>query len=219
MMSMKSYEWESKIESKIQTLVNHFVRKPSNYFTESDIHSYLYLAFYRDKIFSSQFPTANPIKKTILIHREYPTFFKYDKKIPIVPKEDAKSRGHYDFVVLNPRFVESYSLSIVTNKNYHLLPKKFKYKPVIAAIEFKYIIRRINKDMLENIEIDFQKPQASTPYSSVRYVLIFNSFGSLGKYIREIERMKRENPSVKAVYAGAWYDGDNKKSSRRFWLE
>ncbi len=219
MTSMRRNEWETKIESKIHTLVNHFVRKPLNYFTESDIHSYLYLAFYRDKIFSSQFPTANPNEKTILIHREYPTFFKYDKKIPIVPREEAKSRGHYDFVVLNPRFVESYPLSIVTNKDYHLLPKEFKFKPVIAAIEFKYIIRRIDKNMLENIEIDFQKLQASTPYSSVRYVLIFNRFGAVGEYIREIERMKRENPGVKAVYAEAWYEGDNKRTSRKFWLE
>ena len=67
------------------------------------------------------------VATNILIHREYPTFFKYDKKIPIVPREEAKSRGHYDFVVLNPRFVEFYPLSVVTNKDYKLLPKKHSY--------------------------------------------------------------------------------------------
>ena len=218
-MLMRKYEWETKIESKIQTLVNQFIRKPLNYFTESDIHSYLYLVFYRDMFFSSQLPTANPNEKTILINREYPTFFKYDKKIPKVPCEKSKSRGHYDFVVLNPRFVESYPLSVVTNKDFHLLPKKLSYKPVIAAIEFKYIIRRIDKKMLENIEMDFQKLQSSTPYSYARYVLIFNRFGSIGEYIREIERMKKENPNVKAVYAEAWYEEHIKKSNRKLWLK
>jgi len=146
-------------------------------------------------------------------------FFKYNKERPIVPREEAKSRGHYDFVVLNPRFVESYPLSIVTNKDYHLLPKKLKYTPAIAAIEFKYIVCSIDSNMLRNIEIDFQKLQASTTYSSLRYVLIFNSFGAVGENIREIERMKRENPGVKVVYTEAWYEGDNKRTSRKFWLE
>lgn len=215
---MRKAEWEAKIEAKIRTLINHFVRKPLNYFTESDILSYLYLAFYRDKTFSSQFPTANQNEKIILIHREYPTFFKYDKKIPIVPRIESKSRGHYDFVVLNPEFVKLYPLRVVTNKDYHLFPNKFEYKPLIAAIEFKYIIRKIDSNMLRNTEIDFQKLQSSIPFSYDRYVLIFNRASPIGKSVKEIERMRSENPAVKAVYAEAWYEGDRKKTNKIFWL-
>jgi len=216
---LKEKEWEARIESKIYTLVNHFIRKPLNYFTESDIHSYLYLAFYRDKIFSAQLPSANQYEKTILIHREYPTFFKYDKKIPIVPRENAKSRGHYDLVILNPNFVESYPISIVTNRDYHIFPKKLKQKPLVAAIEFKYIVRKLNNHILRNIELDFQKLQSSVAFSHTRYFLIFNSIGSIGESLIEIERMKMENPDVKALYVEAWYEGDKRNTYKKFWMD
>ncbi len=210
-------EWKAAIESKIRTLANHFVRRPLNYFTEPDIHSYLYLAFYRDKVFSAPVPTKDLREKTILIHREYPTFFRCDKKIPLVPSDKARSRGHYDFVVLDPGFVKSFPFSVVANKDYHLLPERFDRKPLIAAIEFKYIVREISRNMLREIEMDFQKLQCSIPYSHTAYALIFNRFGPIGERLEEIHRMRRENPGVKTVYAEAWYEAGRKKTYQNFW--
>ena len=73
------------IEPRIRTLVNRFKGRASNFFTESDIHSYLYLVFYREKRFSKQYPTADPSVMTILIHREYPTFFRFKERRPVKP--------------------------------------------------------------------------------------------------------------------------------------
>jgi hypothetical protein len=208
-----------KIEFKIRTLVNHFRRRPLNYFTESDIHSYLYLAFYRDKNFSRLYPTLNPIEKTILIHREFPTFFKYKNEPPIVPSDKAKSRGHYDLVILNPEFVMANSFDVVTNKDYSLMPKKFDITPLIAAIEFKFIIGEINENMLRNIEMDFQKLTNTKPYSYSKYFLLFNRFGPIGENIGELERMKEDNVDVKVVYAEAFYEGNKKKHREIYWFD
>jgi hypothetical protein len=208
-----------KIESKIKTIVNHFRRRPLNYFTESDIHSYLYLAFYRDKNFSRLYPTLNPVEKTILIHREFPTFFKYENKLPIVPSDKAKSRGHYDLVILNPEFVMANSFAVVTNKDYSLMHKKFDITPLIAAIEFKFIIGEINENMLRNIEMDFQKLKYTEPYSYSRYFLLFNRFGPIGKNISRLEDIRRKNTDVKGVYAEAYYEDNVKKHKEIFWFD
>jgi hypothetical protein len=208
-----------KIELKIRTLVNHFRRRPLNYFTESDIHSYLYLAFYRDKLFSGQYPTLNPVEKTVLVHREYPTFFKYDNQPPIVPSDKARSRGHYDLVILNPEFVKANRLDVVTNKEYSFMLKKPVIIPLIAAIEFKFIIGQINEHMLKNIKLDFQKLTHTKPYSYSRYFLLFNRFGPIGENFGELERMREDNVDVKAVYAEAFYEGNEKKHKEIYWFD
>jgi hypothetical protein len=189
------------IESHIRTLVNRFKGRASNFFTESDIHSYLYLVFYRDKLFSKQYPTADRSVKTILIHREYPTFFRFKKRLPVKPAREPAKRGHHDLVVLNPSFLAARPLSTVTNQDISAIPQRPKEKPLLAAFEFKMPRSRIGSGTLEEIEIDFQKLQLSLKWSQSLYMLIFNRHERMAaKWWPELERMAEENPDVKALY-------------------
>ena len=189
------------IESHIRTLVNRFKGRACNFFTESDIHSYLYLVFYRDKRFSKEYPTADPSVRTILIHREYPTFFRFKKRLPVKPALQPAKRGHHDLVVLNPSFLADHPLTTATNQDISAIPRRPRQKPLLAAVEFKMPRSRIGSGTLEEIEIDFQKLQLSLEWSQRLYMLIFNRHVRMAPELwPELERMASENPDVRALY-------------------
>jgi len=189
------------VESSIKTLVNRFKGRAHNFFTESALHSYLYLVFYRDKRFSKQYPTADPSVSTILIHREYPTFFRFRRKPRVVPAPDPAKRGHHDLVVLNPSFLAAHPLTTAMNQDISGIRQRLKEKPLLAAFEFKMPRSRIGRGTLEEIEIDFQKLQLSLEWSQRLYMLIFNRHDPITPQgMAELERMASENPDVKALY-------------------
>jgi len=189
------------IESHIKTLVNRFKGRARNFFTESDIHAYLYHVFYRDKRFSKQYPTADPSVRTILIHREYPTFFRFERKLRVKPAEAHAKRGHHDLVVLNPSFLADHPLTVATNQDNRTISRAPKEKPLLAAVEFKMPRSRIGSGTLEEIDIDFQKLQLSLEWSQRLYMLIFNRHERMApERWPGLERMAAENPDVKALY-------------------
>ena len=189
------------VESNVKTLVNRFKGRAHNFFTESDLHSYLYLVFYRDKRFSKQYPTGDPSVRTILIHREYPTFFRFRRELPVKSAPKPAKRGHHDLVVLNPSFLAAYPLSIVTNQDISAIPRRPKEKPLLAAVEFKMPRSRIGRGTLEEIELDFQKLQLSLEWSQRLYMVIFNRHVPMAPELcPELERMASENPDVRALY-------------------
>lgn len=189
------------IESHIETLVNRFKGRACNFFTESDIHSYLYHVFYRDKQFSKQYPTADPSVRTILIHREYPTFFRFDRELPVKPAQPPANRSHHDLVILNPSFLAAHPLTTATNQDISAIPQRPKEKPLLAAVEFKMPRSGIESSTLKEIEIDFQKLQLSLEWSQSLYMLIFNRHKRMAaERWPALERMATENPDVKALY-------------------
>ena len=189
------------VESHIRTLVNRFKGRAHNFFTESDIHSYLYLVFYRDKRFSKPYPTADPSVRTVLVHREYPTFFRFRRELPVEPAPAPAKRGHYDLVVLNPAFVSEHTFDTITNQDHTTISDEWAHKPLLAGIEFKFPRRSLITQTLEGIEIDFQKLQCSSGWCDGLYMLIFNRHERMAaERWPELERMARENPDVKALY-------------------
>jgi hypothetical protein len=109
---------EDNIEKCINALLEKFLKWPLNFFTESDAHSYLYYYFFRfgSKEIKKPYHT-NDSKRTVLIHREYPTSFRYRKETMQLDEKKG-GRGHYDLVVLDPEFVKAHKLKQVIAKNY-----------------------------------------------------------------------------------------------------
>jgi hypothetical protein len=72
---------DSEIEKCIKSLAEKFLKWPYNFFTESDAHSFLYYYIFRSgyKLLKLFYPTKDSSIKTVLIHREYPTSFRYRK--------------------------------------------------------------------------------------------------------------------------------------------
>jgi hypothetical protein len=105
------------VERAIVTLRNKFLQSPYTFYSESDLHCYLYYLLYSERLFKEPVKVlvgGKPIS-TIRLHKEYPTLGKFykplNKKI-LVPEEKnyitvggkkfQPSRGAYDLAIIDP---------------------------------------------------------------------------------------------------------------------
>lgn len=193
-----------------------FRKCPYNFFTESDAHSYLYSSFFRYGIrdIKIPYPKKNQEIKTVLIHREYPTSFRYSLKGPVETMEcyelnDCRGdRGHYDMVVLNPSFIENNKIDTVIFKDIRDRPDTVY--TLLAAIEFKLLHKPLTKSssLKEEIKKDFIKLQWSLDKKQAKtaYMLIFNRYGKAEDYWKELEKFNTDYPCINLFYQEAYYD-------------
>ncbi len=96
-----------QFESAIKSLVRRFRNHPYAFYTETDMHCYLYHRLYFGGTFNGLYRTAEG-HDTILLHKEYPTIARYrrqaDKKLRKVT--NAGRRGHFDICIWDPRSVK-----------------------------------------------------------------------------------------------------------------
>jgi len=216
---------EQKIEKAvceaIKTTITKFREHPYYFFTESDIHSYFYRCVY-----CKNFECVRNGKRIYLIHREYPTNFRYHKKdlpkpncsepIPLDKKEGV--RGRYDLAVLHPKFAQQApSCKDIVNKEVGLLGKRVKNleltrTELLCAIEFKYIIKNA-EGYVESIKADNKKLHFSKmceQKSKHAFNLVFCNIPD-GKYIEGAKRAISNAPSdVHAFFVQSYYDGNKK---------
>jgi hypothetical protein len=155
---METVELKKVVFTGIKRTVNKFREQPYVFFTEMDIHSYLYHCLYRSKL---EVETKDGVITTCL-HKEYPTNFRFDKKsMENYGLEKKGRRGNHDFVVLNPHFVTEFDIKNVVNKNIRDIEarsrneEKFRNE-LVAAIELKYVINN-KKQFIEEVKKDIKK--------------------------------------------------------------
>jgi len=104
-------ECRSRVIFCLERLGRKFIRYPHLFYTESDMHSYLYYLLYSGRTFKGFIETSDP-KKTILVHKELPTIGKYtrDSQGLLVPSEKAGARGHFDIAIINRLDSQRYDL-------------------------------------------------------------------------------------------------------------
>lgn len=192
---------DSEIEKCIKSLGEKFLKWPYNFFTESDAHSFLYYYIFRSgyKLLKQPYPTKDSSIKTVLIHREYPTSFRYSKKN--MRLDEKGGRGHYDLVVLNPDFVASHSIGEVIAKVFKKCCKD-ENDHLLAAIEFKLIVNPLSKGLESEIEKDFQKLTWSINNRQARsaYMIIFNRVRQEKNFLYSLDKIAFQNPHVKCLY-------------------
>jgi len=95
-------ECSSRVIFCLERLGRKFIRYPHLFYTESDMHCYLYYLLYAGRTFKGFVETADG-KKTILLHKELPTIGKYarDSQGLLVPSKKARARGHFDIAIIN----------------------------------------------------------------------------------------------------------------------
>ena len=169
-----------ELEACINSLGKKFLMYPYNFFTETDAHAFLfyYMFRYAKRGFKVQYPSIDK-DKAVLIHREYPTVFKYKKKTMV--RDPHGTRGHYDLVVLNPEFMEVHKMPEIMMANFNDIDSENPIN-LFAAIEFKFIKSPLDKGMQGEIVNDIIKLLwALEPYGNLwprqsinTYALIFN---------------------------------------------
>ncbi len=190
-----------EIEKCINSLGEKFIRYPYNFFTESDAHSFLYYYIFRSgyKQLKLPYPTKDPFIKTVLVHREYPTNFRYRKYS--MELDEKGGRGHYDLVVLNPEFVANHSIAEIMAKDFKKTCKDESYH-LLAAIELKLIANPLSGRFQDEIEKDFCKLSwaIDKKHAWSVYMVIFNRCRHEEAFVNKLDRIARENPNVRGLY-------------------
>ncbi len=207
------------IDKCIAILSEKFRKWPYNFFTESDAHSYLYYSFFRYGIPALKilYPSANSNIRTVLIHREYPTFFRYSQKELRLCKlnESEGTCGHYDMVVLNPDFIKGHEIQQVISKD-NTIRQTVKYDDnhLLASIEFKLLHKPLGKGLIDEIKKDFVKLSWSLETRQARqaYMLIFNRWGLEMNFRGTLDELQTNHPGVKLIYQESYYDNKKHKT-------
>jgi len=149
-----------------------FQRHPDCFFTEHDIHSVLYNIAKEElqlnEVWSAE---TRDERRVILVHHEYPTPFRCYMEGHNFELRDYKpyKRGHYDLVILNPKFVKNYKLDVVCGKGYQKFRsamQKVEVEPLIWACEVIFFpgVKKLPKNALKIIEQDGLKLKETLRY-------------------------------------------------------
>ena len=92
-------------ESAIDNLAKTFKKSPYFFYTESDLHCYLYNEIFNELPLEDWQCKTKDGKSSILLHREYPTKGRYSAR---ALKEGVQkgARGHFDLSIWNPEKTE-----------------------------------------------------------------------------------------------------------------
>jgi hypothetical protein len=210
-MTIDNLELKGFVYDKIRKTVNKFREYPSIFFSEMDLHSYLYHCLYSSKL---EVKTKEGIT-TSCIHKEYPTNFRYSKEtMEDYGLRKIGRRGNFDLVVLNPDFIEAFDIKNVVNKDIRDVEKrsqnteKFRDE-LLIAIEIKYVVNN-SKSFVEEVEKDIEKLSIASKYQSFEaYNLVFCNHEY--RYMNELKKIiEKPNPTIRNLLAISFYR-DSKK--------
>ena len=204
---------EEHVWDGIRKTINKFREQPYYFFTESDIVTY-----FCQSLYTSRLEVESDSRHIYLVHREYPTNFRYEKHLLLTlpapyPLSDKKgTRGNFDLAVLNPQFVETASVEDIVNKNVRNLEERFDphSEELLFAFEFKYII---NSSMSFEDEVlkDNKKLLFARQNGARRAVnLVFCNINP--EYMDKFKTaVCAADPEVTAIFIQSYYDGKKKK--------
>ena len=93
---MSEFDWIfEEVSSAIRVLVKKFIEMPYFFYSEQDMHAYLYHKLISGKL-GEFFVETHFGDKSVLLHREYPT-------LRIYPEPRRGRRGHFDLAIIDPK--------------------------------------------------------------------------------------------------------------------
>ena len=95
-----------QFEAAIRSLVRRFRTHPYAFYTETDMHCYLYHRLYAGGLVNGLYRTQDG-HDTILLHKEYPTAARYLRRDDgrLEEAEQGSRRGAFDISVWDPHFI------------------------------------------------------------------------------------------------------------------
>ena len=166
-----------QLETALHRSVESFWEEPYGYFTEADAVALLQNWVARRPGLVKPYITWDDCQ-TSLLHREYPTFFRFNKSDPVKRLPKPARRGHHDLVLIDPAYVRDHEAETVTNRDIGNHGTVFS-PPLLAAIEFKFFARPWSPDRVRGVEQDLKKLNLtldvveSPAYASAAYLCIF----------------------------------------------
>lgn len=202
----------------VKTIVTQFHRKPDIFYNEHDFHHYCYHSFCRQKEFSKLYKTSDG-RMTNILHPEYPTLKRFSRK---EPKVDPKGkRARYDMAILNPDLIVNNEFEKVRCRDISKFkPLDYRTKNLVAAIEFKFIIRHGDQFKHEILYDHLKLKNAKE--ADLKCILVF-----MNTIDRGIDYFKDQglhtDKEIKKIYVAVFNRNGKKKKNEilypRGWLD
>jgi hypothetical protein len=214
-VTVPEIKFNELVSNGIKKTVNKFREHPRIFFSEMDIHSYLYYCLYSTRF---EVKTSDGVI-TSCLHKEYPTNFRYSKETMEDYGLSKKGvRGHFDFAILNPQFIQEFSIANIMNKSIGHPEARSRNKDkftneLFSAIELKYVVNNSRK-FIEEVEKDIKKLSLGLKYQSFEaYNLVFCNFEYY--YIDELTKLIENTQSnIKNMLVRSHYTNDKKDTPK-----
>lgn len=196
-----SNNWIDVRSLTVNRLKETFQKYPSCFFTEHDIHSVLYnIAKEELQLNGVATEKTRDGHRVLLVHHEYPTPFRCYMKGYNFELRDYKpyKRGHYDLVILNPKFVKSHKLDVLCGKDCQRFKSAMKIvevEPLIWACEIIFFpgVKKLPKNALKIIEQDALKVKETLRYrvgQNVSFCKIGSTLVFAGHTVKDVLDLK-----------------------------
>jgi hypothetical protein len=194
-----------KFEAAIKSLVRRFRVHPYAFYTETDMHCYLYHRLYSAGLENGLYRTAEG-HDTILLHKEYPTIARYRRLEDGRLEESSvgRRRGAFDICIWDPRFISQRehrrqrvlcAAELALNEcgpgSPHTINDTTKLAGPANEIKYGYVLFFVRED-----------PQ-DRDYESNRDE-VWANLKEAAKRVRVVFAMVKGTYKPKPVYMGAW---------------
>jgi len=214
------------LEKTIHKLVDEFVKNPYVFFTEADAVSIFHQFLIESTEFNSSYKTSDGYEINT-IHREFPTFFRFDGKNPAIRLEDntGASRGHYDMAILKPEFIMAHKADTVANRDIKT-QATITQSPFEAVLEFKLHNNGWSKGRVDGVKAELGKLSLTLGESPLCYLIVFQRYRApnLNRWNRWWDTVKQaaeQSVQIRSIVAIQWLTVKNKPEIFSFgpWLE
>lgn len=138
-------------ESSISSLVTAFRTTPYLFYTENDLHCFLYRELLDGMPFEDWRCETKDNRLSILLHKEYPTKTRYRAKT-FEENVDKAKRGHFDLSIWNPDKTRERLLRVDRSTDF------MREQQTLVAVEFDLIEGNASlKDALHHFRWDLLK--------------------------------------------------------------
>ena len=183
-------------ESAIDNLIMAFKATPYFFYTESDLHWYLYGEILNKLPLEDWECKTKDGKSSILLHKEYPTKERYNAKA-LKEKVPKGARGHFDLSIWNPEQTEERLFRVEKSIDFKNEQQTF------IAIEFDLIE---GNDSLESavhhFKWDLLKLRSVKNGVEHGYALVFvRDWAHRDNFLEEIEKEVANEQRITVLYA------------------
>lgn len=191
-----------KFEAAIRSLVRRFRTHPYAFYTETDMHCYLYHRLYSGGLENGLYRTVEG-HDTILLHKEYPTVARYQRAMDgkLAESAEGRRRGAFDISIWDPAFIgerehrkqkvlcaAELALNECGARNPHTLNDATKLAGPTNEIRYGYLLFFVRDDP------DYERNRAE----------IWANLDDAAKRVRVVFAQVDGATKPKPIFRGAW---------------
>jgi len=183
-------------ESAIDNLIMAFKATPYFFYTESDLHCYLYNEILNKLSLKDWQCKTKDRKSSILLHKEYPTKERYSAKA-LKEKVPKGARGRFDLSIWNPEKTKERLFRAARSKDFESEQHTF------IAIEFDMIEGNDSLDQaVHHFKWDLLKLRSTKNEIEHGYSLVFvRDWVHRDNFLEEIEKEVAKEQRSTVLYA------------------